>query len=291
MQDYGQVIEHLLDSFGFSRSNVSRHFIDQSSERLKEFEQRSLHPYEFVALFIDGKTLAKEQIIIVLGITETGEKIPLGFIQSYSENAEAIKNLLNELIERGLHYQTGLLCVIDGSKGIRKAVVDVFGDYVLIQRCQWHKRENILSYLNEKDQKYYRTRINKAYHSECYDDAKQQLLAIKHELEIKNVSVARSLEDGLEETLTLHRLELHELFSKSFSTTNCIENLNSQLTKYIGKVKHWKTSQQRYRWIASALLEVEKKMRRVNNYKQLYIMKEKVQKEINKKVKNTMEAA
>ncbi|MEW6609942.1 MAG: transposase, partial [bacterium] len=263
MQDYGQVIETLLDSFGLSASTVSRQFVEQSSEKLKEFEKRSLHPYQFVALFIDGKRLAKEQIIIVLGVTESGDKLPIGFIQSHTENADSIKELLNELIERGLNYQTGLLCVIDGSKGIRKAVEMVFGDYVLIQRCQWHKRENVVSYLNEQDQKTYRKRLNKAYNCESYAEAKQQLLTIQRDLAKKNLSASRSLEEGLEETLTLHRLELHELFSRSFSTTNCIENLNSQLNKYIGKVKNWKTSTQRYRWIASALLEIEGRMRKV----------------------------
>ena len=289
--DYQQVVDHLFDSFGLSRSNVSKQFIEQSSEKLKQFEKRSLHPYEFVAIFIDGKALAKEQMIIVLGVTQKGEKVPLGFIQSHTENATSIKALLSELIDRGLNYKTGLLCVIDGSKGIHKAVTEAFGDYVLIQRCQWHKRENIVSYLSEPDQVHYRKQINTAYRSQNYKEAKQQLLTIKSELEKKNLSAARSLQEGFEETLTLHRLGLIDLFRRSFSTTNCLENLNSQLEKYIRKVKNWKTSDQRYRWIASALIEIETRMRRVNNYKKLYIMKDRIQKEIGLKIKQPVEAA
>jgi transposase-like protein len=130
--DYAVAVKHLVDSFGLSR------FIEQSESRLKEFMNRDLSQYEFVALFIDGKHLAKEQIIIVLGVTITGEKIPLGFIQTHSENAASIKALLTSLVDRGFDYEGGILCVIDGSKGIRKAVKEAFGKYALIQRCQWH---------------------------------------------------------------------------------------------------------------------------------------------------------
>jgi putative transposase len=87
-------------------------------------------------LFIDGKYLAKEQIIIVLGVTLKGEKMPLGFIQTTTENSGCIKELLSSLIDRGLRYKEGILCIIDGSKGIRKAISEVFGKYALVQRCQ-----------------------------------------------------------------------------------------------------------------------------------------------------------
>ena len=270
---------------------MSSHFIQESSEKLKSFENRNLSCYEFVALFIDGKSLAKEQIIIVLGVTADGEKWPLGFIQTHTENAQSIRQLLSELIGRGFSYRQGILCVIDGSKGIRKAVKEAFGEYALVQRCHWHKRENVVSYLNERDQKTYRRRLNKAYHADTYEEAKQQLLTIKTELEVINRSAAKSLKEGLEETLTLHRLGLIELFGRSFSTTNCIENLNSQLKKYIGKVKHWKSSQQRYRWIASALLEIEQKMRRVNQYKKLYLMQEKIREEMDLRIDKKKKAA
>lgn len=290
-QDYQQVIQQLLDSFGLSRSSVSSHFIQESREKLKSYENRNLSCYEFVALFIDGKSLAKEQIVIVLGVTSDGEKLPLGFIQTHTENAESIRQLLSELIERGFSYRQGILCVIDGSKGIRKAVKETFGEYALVQRCHWHKRENVVSYLNERDQQTYRRRLNKAHHADTYGEAKQQLLTIKTELEVINRSAAKSLKEGLEETLTLHRLGLMELFGRSFSTTNCIENLNSQLKKYIGKVKHWKSSQQRYRWIASAMLEIEQKMRKVNQYKKLYLMQKKIREEIDLRIDKKKKAA
>jgi len=282
MSDYQGVIGRLAESFGLSRSSVSLRFIEESSEKLKTFEERRLNGRRFVALFIDGKYLAKEQIIIVLGITLGGEKIPLGFLQTHAENSVPIKDLLNKMIERGLDYEAGLLCIIDGSKGIHKAVTETFGSKVVIQRCQWHKRENVLSYLNEQDRGIFYRRINRAYQTDTYEDALEQIKQIIHDLEHINLSAARSLSEGLEETLTLHRLGLKELFGKSFSTTNIIENLNSQLSRYLRNVKRWQSSDQRYRWIACALLEIEVRMRKVINYKQLDFMAKIIQAESEK---------
>jgi transposase-like protein len=279
-RDYEQVIGNLLDGFGLSSSSVSSEFIEQSGKRLEDFENRDLGDYDFVSLFIDGKYLAKEQIIIVLGVTIQGDKIPIGFVQSHSENSHVIKDLLNNLIDRGLRYEEGLLCVIDGSKGLYKAIKETFNGYAVIQRCLWHKRENVIKYLNENKQDHYRKRINQAYRCEDYDEARKRIKEIITDLKTDNLSASRSMEEGLEETLTLHRLGLIEDFHRSFTTTNCIENLNSQIEKYLRKVKHWKTSSQKYRWVASALLDVEHRMRKVNNYTKLSVMRSKIKHEL-----------
>lgn len=209
-----------------------------------------------------------------------GEKVPLGFVQTHTENAKSIKGLLSALIDRGFDYHQGILCVIDGSKGIGKAVKDAFGKSALIQRCQWHKRENVVSYLNASDQKTYRRKLRAAYQIDAYKEARSQLLDIKAELKQINISAAKSLTEGLEETLTLHRLGIHDRFSDSFTTTNCIESLNSQLEKYIGRVKYWKNSNQRHRWIACGLIESEKRMRRVNSCINLPVMRRAIQKDL-----------
>jgi len=279
-RDYEQVIGNLLDGFGLSASSVSNEFIEQSSKRLDNFENRDLSDYDFVSLLIDGKYLAKDQIIIVLGITIQGDKIPIGFVQSHSENSNVIKDLLNNLIERGLRYEEGLLIVIDGSKGLYKAVKETFNGYAVIQRCQWHKRENVLDYLSENKRDHYRKRINQAYRSDDYDEARKLIKEIITDLKTDNLSASRSMEEGLEETLTLHRLGLIEDFRRSFATTNCIENLNSQIEKYLKKVKYWKTSTQKYRWVASALLDIEHRMRKVNNCSKLSLMRNKIKHEL-----------
>ncbi len=283
-RDYKQVIGNLLDGFGLSSSSVSSEFIEQSNRKLEDFENRDLSDYDFISLFIDGKYLAREQIIIVLGVTIDGDKIPIGFAQSHSENSTVIKELFNKLIDRGLRYEEGLLCVIDGSKGIFKAIKETFGSYAVIHRCHWHKRENVLKYLSENKQDHYRRRINQAYRTDDYDEARKLIKEIITDLKTDNLSASRSMEEGLEETLTLHRLGLIEDFRRSFATTNCIENLNSQIEKYLRKVKYWKTSSQRYRWVAGALLDIEHRMRKVDNYTKLSMMRTKIKHEL--KVEN-----
>ena len=132
----------------------------------------------------------------------------LGFIQSTPEDSRAVKGLLKDLLNRNFRFEEGLLCVIDGSKCLRKSVKETFGKYCLIHRCNWHKRENVVSYLNEKDQEFYRHRLQSAYREPTYEGAKSRLMEILNDLEKKNRSAANSLKEDLEETLTLHRLGL-----------------------------------------------------------------------------------
>ena len=283
MGKYEEVVDKFTEGFGLSQSSVSEKFKEESAQKLEYFENRRLDKYNFVSLFIDGKNFGGEQMIIVLGVTLDGRKIPISFIQSYSENSRAIGQMLEKLKDRGLAYSRGLLCVIDGAKGIKKALKDTFGHKAVIQRCQYHKRDNILSYLNQADQEIYKRKISIAYSMEDYDDAKLKLLEIMDELEEKNISAVNSIKEGLEETLTLHRLGINIKFDRTFSTTNPIENVNSQVQNYTQKVKHWQNSKMRYRWLASALLECEDKMRRVNNYKELHLIQEKVEELVKKR--------
>jgi len=274
-RDYGKVVSRLEDSFGLSSSRLSRKFVEQTGETLKAFEARRLDEHEILAIFIDGKQLAAQQMVIALGVTAQGKKIPLGVVQVASENAESIGSFLEELIERGLNTKDGLLFITDGAKGIRKAIVNVFGKQAVIQRCQWHKRENIVSYLNPMQQKHYRKKLQTAYCSPDYQIAKGKLMNIKRELQSINRKAAASLEEGMEETLTVHRMDLYDELGRSFTTTNCIESVNSQLEKYIRKVKRW-SSGQRYRWVVSALVEIEPRLRKVRGYKHLHLLKEKL---------------
>lgn len=219
-RDYEEVASRFADGFGLSQSTVSRRFQERSRQVLEEFESRTFDD-DFVGLWIDGKHLAKEQIVICLGLTLDGRKLPLGFVETTTENGAAVKELLRDVVERGLRFEQGLFCVIDGAKGLYKAVRDVFGPYAFVQRCQWHKRENVTSYLTKSDGQRYGRRLQKAYDRPTYAEAKEELLNIHAELETVNRSAARSLMEGLEETLTLHRLGLFPELGKSLKTTNC----------------------------------------------------------------------
>lgn len=278
--DYGKVTKTISESFGLSQSTISRKFIEESSAELEKYEKRDLGKYDFVALLLDGKYLAREQIVIAMGITTGGDKLLLGFIQTTSENTKAVKGLLKSLLERNFRFTEGILCVIDGSKGLRKAVKESFGEYCLIQRCQWHKRENVVSYLSEKDASIFRSRMQSAYREPNYQMAKARLYEIKNDLQKINRSAANSLEEGLEETLTLHRLGLSVELGRSLSTTNCIENVNSKLGNYLRKIKHWKTSDMLARWVSLAMLEIEPRMRKINNYKKLHLLRKALKTEL-----------
>jgi len=283
-RDYSQVASQLLDSFGLSASSISRHFIEHSTKAVEEFTSRSLEEENYVALFIDGKHLAGEQMIITLGITDKGVKKPLDVIQSTTENSRCIKEMLSSLISRGLAYEQGLLVVTDGSRGIHKAVEDTFGHYAVLQRCQWHKRENVVSYLKEGEQVAMRKALQQAYSQSDYATAKAALEQIAAELKTRNVRAANSLLEGLEQTLTIQRLGLHEQLASSFTTTNCIESLNSQVDKYVHKVKHWMSSDQRNRWVIMALTEAEQHLHKVNGHKHLHLLQQALQQHIQSKV-------
>ena len=279
-RDYEEVTKSVLESFGLSQSTISRQFMEESRKRLEEFEKRDLGVYDCIALVLDGKYLLKDQIVIALGVTVTGVKIPLGFIQTTTENSEAIKGLLKNLIKRNFRFEQGILAIIDGSKGMKKAIEETFGKYALIQRCQWHKRENVVSYLRVDEQEKYRGKLQRAYDEPDYTVAKLKLGEVREELKRINRSAASSLEEGLEETLTLHRLGIVDVVGRSFSTTNLIENVNSQLVKYLRKVKYWVNADMKARWIAVGLLETEQKMRRVNQYKKLHVLRTAIQSEL-----------
>lgn len=275
--DYHRVTQELVDSFGLSRSSVSQRFIQASAERLRAFQERDLSADDFVSLIVDGKTVGKQQMIIALGVTTEGEKRLLDFVQATTENAQSIQGLFRQLLERGFDPTAGLLVVIDGAKGIRKAVAQVFGDHCVVQRCQYHKRENVVSYLAEANRATYRDRLNRAYRLPDYQEAHAALETIQADLESLNLSAARSLAEGLEETLTLQRLGVVPQFHQTFATTNTIENVNMLIGKYVGKVKYWQSSAQRHRWLASALLEVEQRMRRIDHYRHLDTLQAAIQ--------------
>jgi transposase-like protein len=283
MRDYSGVADQLIDSFGLSPSSISRAFTERSGKAVEEFTQRSLSEEQWIGLFIDGKSLAGEQMIIALGITDKGIKRPLAVIQSSSENSRAIKQMLAGIIERGFGFEEGLLAIIDGSRGIYKAVKEAFGGCVSVQRCQWHKRENVVSYLSKQQQESTRGALQRAYNEPDYQQAKEKLEKIAGELKPINKTAYNSLMEGLEATLTIQRLGLHEKLGRSFTTTNCIESINSQVEKYTRKIKHWMSSDQRYRWVAMGLLEAEQNLHRVSGYKHLNTLKEALKKEIEKK--------
>jgi transposase-like protein len=257
------------ETFGISKASISKKFVRSSAKKLQEFLERDLGSHDFVAVFLDGKAFADNEMVIALGVTLQGEKILLGFIETSTENHQVCRDFLHGLIDRGLKMTDEILFIIDGAKGLYKGIKEVFGEKAVIQRCQWHKRENVVAYLDKKIQSTFRRRLQAAYEQPVYEKAKKQLLGIKRELHLINRSAVASLEEGLEETLTLHRLGLFKELGTSFKTTNCIENIMRQLGRYTDRVCYWKNSDQRRRWVATGLLDMESGLRLVKGHKHL----------------------
>lgn len=283
---YAESSALIPEVFGVSAGQVSKRFKRASSRKLAEFQNRRLDGHDFAALFIDGKKFQDDELIIALGITVDGNKVILGFVQG-TENSKVCVEFLESLIERGLTYEQGLLCVIDGSKGLCKAVNKVFGTYSLIQRCQWHKRENVVGYLPKAIKPEYRRKLQAAYEQPTYDKAKQALATVSRQLREINISAANSLVEGLDETLTLHRLGLFSQLGTSFKTANCIESIMSLVGQKTDKVDYWRNSDQKQRWMASTLLDLEPRLNRVKGWRHLGILREALQKELNIPLKQT----
>jgi len=279
-RSYEACAETIPEAFGLSSSTISSRFIKASAEKLRQFQERSLAEYDLVALFLDGKSFADQEMIIALGVTIQGHKIPLGFIQAATENERVCRQFIDSLLDRGLQYQQGLLCLIDGSKGLYSALTKALDGYVAIQRCQWHKRENVIAYLPKGKQEDVKKTLQDAYDLETYKDAKAALNALKPTLSLMNESALNSLNEGFEETLTLHRLGLMPQLKLSFRTTNCIESLNSMVGQLTRNVKRWKYSNQRYRWLGAALLDIEPRLRRIKGFRFLPLLRRALQKDL-----------
>ena len=279
-RNYEACADTVPEAFGLSRSSVSRRYVKGSARKLAEFQERSLEGYDLVALFLDGKSFADEEIIIALGVTLDGQKIPLGFVQAATENERVCRRFLSDLVERGLQYEAGLLVVIDGGKGLYKSVLK---GHACVQRCQYHKRQNVVSYLPKSEQARIRRKMEAAYGKPTYAAAKAALDALKPGLKLMNQSALSSLEKGFEETLTLHRLGLMPMLKDSFRTTNCIENVNSLLAQVTHNVRRWTNSSQRHRWVATALLDIEPRLRRVRGFHHLPMLRQAIQAELGTK--------
>ena len=279
-RNYEAAAEAIPGAIGLSSSTVSRAFVTASAAKLTAFQERDLRQEDLVAVFLDGKTFAASTLVVALGVRVTGEKRFLGFVETSTENEVVLTPFLRSLLERGLNISKGLLVIVDGGKGLRAAVRRAFTSRALVQRCQWHKRENVVGYLPKREQATWRRRLQRAYDRATYAEARNALQALYEELEQQNQSAAASLAEGLEETLTLHTLGLYGVLGRSLKTTNCIESVNALIEERCAKVDCWKNSGQRHRWLATALLDIEPRLRRVKGHQHLPTLREALQREL-----------
>jgi putative transposase len=266
---YGQAIRQFTEAYGLEKSAVSDHFIEASRTKLQEMMERRLDKTQLCALLIDATPFAGQQMVAALGIAQDGRKMILGIRQGATENATVVSELLSDLVSRGLDFTAPRLYVLDGGKALTAAVKKHAGESAAIQRCQVHKRRNVLDHLTDEQKPGVAKKLNSAYALEDYAAARQALDTLHRELMDLNPSAARSLGEGMEETLTVHRLQVPTQLRKTLASTNVIESAFSIVELVCKNVKRWHGGDQRERWVGSGLLVAQKQFRRVTGYKQI----------------------
>ena len=272
-RDYEKGVSKIANSFGFTKSSVSRKWVKTTAKKIEDLQKRSLKEMDIRAVFIDGKRFSKHGVIIALGVALDGRKFVLGIYQAETENSKSCIDLLNDLQSRGLP-ETGLLFIVDGGSGLNKALEEKYSVHdkknrrAIRVRCFVHKWRNIEKALGEASHKaqglFWALRDAK-------DMAEAKVVSDRLESILKdlNLSALQSYLEAKEDLLVIHELKLPKDLKTFFSTTNPIESLNSLIEEDMRRVKKWKNSEHFQRWLATYCLASEKKMRKIRGYRNL----------------------
>jgi putative transposase len=271
-RNYEGVVTASCEGFGMKKSSVSRDFIKASAARLKELVERRLDGERFVAIFIDGIVYAGATMIVALGVSIKGDKTILGLRQGATENSEVCAELLQSIVARGVDPILPTLFILDGSKALKAATTRVWGDNAVIQRCRQHKKENVRAHLAKCSWEELDWRLAQAFHEDNYSEALRKLKATASWLEKINPDATASLNEGMEELLTVTRLKLPLVLTKSLVTTNPIESVFSTVRSLTRRVSTWKDKDMRLRWCATALLQVEPRLIKLRGRKYLPVL-------------------
>ncbi len=266
-----------------SKSAVSRRFVAMTETALAELLAADLSGLDLVALMIDGVHFAESCCIVALGIGIDGVKHPLALVEGSTENATLVTELLVDLRERSLDVTRPMLVGIDGSKALRKAVIDVL-DHPVIQRCQLHKVRNVKDHLPQRRRSSVGRRMTDAYHADSALEAEAALLALAKELDRTHPGAAASLREGLDQTLTVLRLGVPPTLARTLRSTNCIESMISVCREHAGNVKRWRDGQMALRWCAAGMVEAGKQFRRVNGHLHLPALRTALERHITENV-------
>lgn len=277
-RDYRGVVSRIVEGTGLSKSTVSRAFVRASRKSLHQVNGRDLSKQCFAALFLDGISFGETTVVAALGVSLEGRKVLLGLAEGYTENATVVSQLLDNLVDRGLALSERFLAVVDGGKALKAALVQRWGKRVVLARCQLHKKRNVVEHLPPSYHAEVRRRMSVAYGMKEEGEARKVLENTVRWLSQISEPAARSLSEGLEETLTVVRLGLPEVLRKSFSTTNAVESLFDGVRTRTGRVKRWRRgkSEMVLRWAAATGLEGERRLRRIRGYALLGLLVERL---------------
>ncbi len=265
------------DQRSTSKSAVSRAFIDRTRQQLWRLMNRPLADLRLAVMMLDGIELHGRTIIVALGITTEGDKLAVGLWDGSSESAAVACALLSDLVDRGLDLEQGMLFVIDGSKALRKAIRQVFGNDVPVQRCVQHKERNVVDHLPERDREPVKARLREAWKETDHDRALEQLTSLAVELDRTYPGAAASLREGIEETLTITRLGITGKLKLTLQSTNPCESMIATVRAIQRNVKNWTSGDMCLRWTATAMLEAEERFRKVQGYRGLATLAIKIE--------------
>jgi transposase-like protein len=271
-RDYARSLEELPageTQRAVSKSAVSRRFVALSKRQLGEWLSRPVGELGIRIVLVDGIVLGEHTVLLALGISSAGEKHVLALREGTTENAAVARALLSDLIERGLDASEGLIFGIDGGKGLRKAIREVFGALAVVQRCQVHKERNVLDHLPEAKRASVRRAMRDAYGLADAKKAERALENLARALEHEHPGAAASLREGLAETLTLQRLGVTGWLYRTLRSTNPIENLNGLVGDYVGNVKRWRSGNMVVRWVGAGIREASRSFRKLRGYQEI----------------------
>jgi putative transposase len=271
-RNYGAVVKDFHNAYGVEKSAVSENFIEASREKVKQLMERPLGELRLCTVLIDGTPFKDRQMIAALGIGCDGTKTVLGIREGATENTGVVSALLSELVERGLDFSTPRLYVLDGGKALAAAVRKHAGEAAFVQRCQVHKKRNVVDHLPDEHKADVRRKMQNAYAMADYADAKRALEQLHRELMDLNPSAARSLEEGMEETLTVHKLRVPDQLRRTLCCTNVIESAFSIVETVCRNVKRWHDGDHIERWVGSGLLVAERQFRKVIGHRQIPLL-------------------
>jgi transposase-like protein len=271
-RNYGAVVKDFHNAYGVEKSAVSENFIQASREKVKQLMERPLGELRLCAVLIDGTPFKDRQMIAALGIGCDGTKTVLGIREGATENTAVVSALLSELVERGLDFSAPRLYVLDGGKALAAAVRKHAGEAAFIQRCQVHKKRNVVDHLPDEHKADVKRKLQNAYAMAEYTDAKRALDRLHRELMDLNPSAARSLEEGMEETLTVHKLRVPDQLRRTLCCTNVIESAFSIVETVCRNVKRWRDGDHIQRWVGSGLLVAERQFRKVIGHRQIPLL-------------------
>jgi len=269
---YQEVVPELAERCGVSRSTVSRQLQEASAEALKGLCERRFEEVDLLIIYLDGKRFGGHQVVSAIGVDAEGCKHVLGLTEGATENAQVVKGLLEELVERGVSPGRKRLFVIDGSKALRTAIEQVYGKQNPVQRCRHHKRKNVLGYLPKGMQ----GQVGAALAAAWKLDPKEGMARLRTQiewLERTHPKAAASLREGLEETFTINHLGLSPMLRTCLATTNIIESSLSGVEGRTGRVTRWRSGEMALRWAAAAALETEKNFRKIIGHEDLWMLK------------------